>query len=244
MRDQMNISVFFVILFSVLCVFIIYLITDSRKMSIHESRARTFNFLAIGDSLTAGYYNYGRAFHPYSTLLGSLLDTINVHALIDEKGVSGELVVPTMANRLANILNTSVNYDWVIILGGTNDLAGTITAEKLFNEGLKPMYEMCLNYSKRKLKLAAMTVIQNAFYAPSHVQDQTRQQLNNLIRNYVVTSPYQDRIVLVDLDRGIPYHSMTSDEERKLVWDDGLHLTPTGYDRMAVLIFDTIKNKL
>ena len=161
----MNISVFFVILFSVFCVFIIYLITGSRKMDmgVGKSYAHTFNFLAMGDSLTAGFYNHGKSFHPYSTLLGNLLDMINVQARIDEKGVSGERVVPTMVNRLANILNTSVDYDWVIILGGTNDLAGTITAEKLFNEGLKPMYDMCLNYSKRKLKLAAMTVIQNAF---------------------------------------------------------------------------------
>lgn len=38
-----------------------------------------------------------------------------------------------------------------------------------------------------------------------------------------------------DLHAMIPYHSM-DEAERKEIWDDGLHLTPKGYERMGELI--------
>jgi lysophospholipase L1-like esterase len=65
-----------------------------------------------------------------------------------------------------------------------------------------------------------------------------------MIRDYVANINDQDQVCLVDLDKGIPYHSVSNDEERQRIWDDGLHLTPAGYDRMATLVFDAIKSKL
>ena len=43
--------------------------------------------------------------------------------VVDMAGVSGELVIPSMTQRLDKLLKeASPPYDWVIILGGTNDL--------------------------------------------------------------------------------------------------------------------------
>ena len=63
-----------------------------------------------------------------------------------------------------------------------------VPAEKIFEEGLKPMYEMCLNYSQGKTKLAVMTVIEIMFNAPTSDDDKNRQALNTMIRNYVATA--------------------------------------------------------
>ena len=45
---------------------------------------------------------------------------------------------------------------------------------------------------------------------------------------------------LIDLAIKLPYFSMDA-TERKLIWDDGIHFTPAGYDRIAEIIYDEIK---
>lgn len=208
------------------------------------SRTRPLNILAFGDSLTAGYYNYGARFHPYASHLTRLFESANIPVKITQQGVSGELVVPSMTNRLRSTLEKDTSYDWIIILGGTNDLGYGFQPERIFNEGLEKMYEMCLNYRQGNAKLAAMTVIENAIYAPTKREDQRRQKLNQMIRDYVDKVKEQNRVFLVDLDKGIPYHSLTNNEERQKIWDDSIHLTPAGYDRMATLIFEAIKDEI
>lgn len=42
-----------------------------------------------------------------------------------------------------------------------------------------------------------------------------------------------------DLKKHIPYHSL-SDGDRDEYWDDGLHLSPTGYDWMGGHIADAL----
>ncbi|CAF1195184.1 unnamed protein product [Adineta ricciae] len=214
-------------------------------MAGNQQQRTPISILAIGDSLTEGYYKYGRAFHPYAKHLTELFDHANIPVNIQQKGVSGERVVPTMINRLRRLLSNGTSYDWIIILGGTNDLADSSkNADIIFQQGLQPMYELCLNHAQKKTKLVAMTVIENTYYSPQRAEDKDRQNLNNMIRNYVANSGEKDRIILVDLDKGIPYHSVTSEKEREEIYDDVVHLTPVGYDRMATLIFDAIKDKL
>ena len=79
------------------------------------SEEQQLHILAIGDSLTDGCYNDGQSHHPYSTLLTTLLTIGNIPAIIDQRGVSGERVVPTMVNRLQHLLAKDASYDWIII---------------------------------------------------------------------------------------------------------------------------------
>jgi len=209
-----------------------------------QKQQQSLRILALGDSLTAGYYNYGRSYHPYATHLTYLFESAKISVTIDEQGVSGERVVPTMVDRLRSLLKKDTSYDWIVILGGTNDLGSGLSAQRIFKEGLEPMYDLCLNHGQRKIKLAAMTVIENTYYSPKDNEDKDRQALNTMIRDYVAKIKDQDRVCLVDLDKGISYHSASNNEERKLLWNDTIHLTPAGYDRIATSVFDAIKSKL
>lgn len=56
--------------------------------------------------------------------------------------------------------------------------------------------------------------------------------------------PIVSKIKTVDLDKNIPYHTITDANERQLIWDYRIHLKPAGYDRMVLLIFQTIKLRL
>jgi lysophospholipase L1-like esterase len=181
--------------------------------------------------------------HPYSINLAQLFASSNIPVIIDQKGVSGELVVPSMVERLKNLLKKST-YDWVIILGGTNDLGCEKSADQVFNEGLKLMYDMVLQHTNNKTKLVAMTLLERGFASPDHVHDAERQKLNKMISNYVENFPDQTRICLVDLDKLIPFHSLNDISHRNSIWGDMLHLTPDGYDQMADFIFQEIYKKL
>lgn len=209
-----------------------------------KQQQQPHNILALGDSLTAGFHKGGRAFYPYATPLNHLFESAKIPVKIDQKGRSGERVLPAMHNRLQTLLAKDTSYGWIIILAGTNDIVDNVPAAKIFQEGLQPMYDMCLNHREGKTKLAILTVIQIWFYKPGSAREKNRQLLNDMIRDYVTNSDQQDRICLVDLDNHIPYHSITDNNERKIIWDDGVHLTPAGYDRMASSVFDVMKTKL
>ncbi len=224
--------------------FLLFFLRSILLLMVEKQEKTSFRILALGDSHTAGYYKDGLAYHPYATHLTHLFGAANIPVQIDQRGVSGERVVPNMVNRLRSLLKTDASYNWIIILGGSNDLDDDVSAENIFKEGLEPMYDMCLNHTQTKIKLATMTVMENAYDLPTEDDDKDRQALNRMIRDYVAKTNEQDRICLVDLDKGIPYHTASNDIERQQIWDDSDHLTPTGYDRMAVLAFDAIKNKI
>jgi lysophospholipase L1-like esterase len=203
-------------------------------------------FLAVGDSLTAGFCSSGSSYHPYLIHLADLFSSSKIPVVIDGQGKIGERVVPTMVKRLKTLLFKDNNsfYDWVIILGGTNDSVNRTSAEMIFNQGLKLMYDMVLQQTNGKTKLAVMTVIENGYYSPEHTDDTERHILNGLIRNYVENCEDQDRICLIDLDKYIPYHSFQDINQQNAIWDDFIHLTPKGYDQMANCIFEQISNKI
>ena len=207
---------------------------------------KVIRILAIGDSLTAGYYDSGRSNHSYAIHLAELLSSSPTPVEIDEKGISGEKVVPSMARRLQRLLSKSDSspHDWIIILGGTNDLGYRGSAETVFHQGLKPMYEMVLDSSGKTCRLVVMTVIETGFALPDNRDDKPRQDLNHLIRDYSTNHTERDRIYLVDLDKDIPYHGLQGSRERALIWDDLVHLKPAGYDRMATSIFQAIQKDI
>ena len=201
--------------------------------------ATTTRLLAFGDSLTAGYHTGGWKFHPYSQRLSNLFASIGSPVQIDTQGVSGEKVVPSMVQRLAKILQQTGPdyYDCIIILGGTNDLGWGQTAEPIYNEGLKLLYDQVL---RTKARLVVMTVIENRVNRPDNEQDEPRQHLNQLIRQYATTHPEKNRIYLVDIAQEIRFHNIPDPQEGLKLWDDYIHFTPAGYDRIADLIFRSL----
>lgn len=195
--------------------------------------------LAVGDSLTAGFHHHGLSFRPYALRLTELFAQQHIPIDVNEQGRSGEQVVPAMVQRLDTLLNgkDARRYDWVLILGGTNDLAFRKSAETIFNEGLQKMYDMVLQSNDQTTRLAVITVIDNGYYTREDPRDRQRQILNELIRQYARQSEQTKRICLIDFDEEISFHRVQNIDERQVLWDDQIHLTARGYDRMAEIIF-------
>ena len=97
----------------------------------------TLRILCFGDSLTAGYTRYGLEHFPYSDYLENTLRKFlpSTKIIIDTDGLSGDCVnggrfLRRMEGKCAK---AGANpYDWVIILGGTNDLGGGDAPEDIY----------------------------------------------------------------------------------------------------------------
>lgn len=193
-----------------------------------------------------------------------------------------------MVHRLRQHLHLPQgSYDWVLILGGINDI-GHGTPPEAIMEGLSQMYRISAHHGARVL---AMTCMETRSPLTSSL-DTRRQQLNGMIRRFVLehkepgvpgsgsndpASARDDKsaavssssgadggrsgppakvlddsffsevsstlqfpyVVLLDLEKRLPYHSM-DEAERARYWDDGLHLTADGYDLMAQYVFDAL----
>jgi len=195
--------------------------------------------LAFGASLTEGYYSDGSLFHPYTIRLSQLLRSLFNTVDIDNAGVSGEAVLSTtMLPRLQRLLSSTINkYDWVLILAGTNDtMRDQQKASRVF-DGYKLLINECHKHESRVL---CMT-LPETMYPRESPYDRERQEFNRLLKEELI--PENNNIVILDIDRLLPQHSL-SPNEHKQIWDDGVHLTPQGYDRLGELIYEKLKSYL
>jgi len=195
--------------------------------------------LCFGDSLTEGYtFQASGKFHPYSIHLKKLFSDSSQDAVIDTAGVSGEEVIPSMPHRLGLILcERDKPYDWIIILGGTNDLGVGNKGEDVLS-ALIDLHDR----AKRdgKTKTIALSIPQYLQELKPLCEDyrSRKQVVNDGLKAYCESS--NESTIFVDLWNELPFGALP-DEERKLYWVDGLHMTPRGYDRMATIIFNSIK---
>ena len=199
--------------------------------------------LCFGDSLTEGYtFQESGEFHPYSIALRRhLQDHGHGSAEVDTAGVSGECVVPSMPCRLDRILNEAAQpYDWVIILGGTNDIGSGLRAEDLLPSLLGLHDRVKKNGSTRTVALALPQYLYELTPGNETYRGK-KAKVNEGLKAYSEGSG--GSTLWVDLWNGLPFGSLSL-EEKALYWVDGLHMTPRGYDRMAGLIFDCLKQHL
>ena len=96
--------------------------------------------LCFGDSLTEGYVARGTIMHPYGRSLLSSLGSLAgapYACVVEESGLSGELssaMVARLAAVLAHAKDQARPYDWVILLGGTNDLCHNVPTEQIIRQ--------------------------------------------------------------------------------------------------------------
>ena len=195
--------------------------------------------LCFGDSLTEGYtFQASGEFHPYSIKLRQLLEEHCKDAVVvDTAGVSGERVVPTMTQRLNRLLEeASQPYDWILVLGGTNDLGHGLGAGELLPH-LLGLHDRARQTGARTMALAIPQFVHEL--NPGNEDYRRRKaEVNEGMKSYSEKSDSQT--IYVDLWNGLPFGALPT-EERALYWVDGLHMTPKGYDRMAQIIFDSLK---
>ena len=204
--------------------------------------------LCFGDSLTEGYtfqkgstFQESGYFHPYSTELHKLLaehcqETVVVHSA----GVSGEVVVPSMSERMDKLLKeASQPYDWVIILGGTNDFAMGCRPEDLLPH-LLALHDRAKETGSRTLALAIPQHI-NELNPGNEKFRSEKAMVNDGLKVY--SEQTDSKTYFVDLWNDLPFGTL-SDEERVLYWVDDVHMTEQGYDKMAHVIFVCLKQHI
>ncbi|CEJ55729.1 hypothetical protein PMG11_01967 [Penicillium brasilianum] len=186
------------------------------------------SILCFGDSLTAGWYKYGLEYHPYAKKLHECLQAAfpTTDIMIEVDGVPGDLVTSPPGSFLSRIQGrcATKKYDWVIVLGGTNDLGYGNGPDKIYS-ALQESWNVVLATGG---KVLALTVPECA--AESAILDQRRAQLNSAILAHQA-----ERFYAFDLKSQIPYRAATQ-TFRDEIFDDGLHLTPAGYDLMGSLV--------
>ena len=210
------------------------------------------SILCFGDSLTSGYYNHGHNFHPYSQRLGQLLNSEGrIKYYVKTSGKVREMAHGSMARRLPEVLGNSSRFDWVIILGGTNDVAHvknfgdddsfmsqliSIWKPRIVRD-IEVLHEIAHRYGARTVLL---TIPETAYEAWPNYKTLwvMRNRLNEDLRDYARRS--HGSVVLCDLANQLPRHSLSL-QAQSILWNDHLHLTPYGYDRMAEIVYQCLK---
>lgn len=210
------------------------------------------SILCFGDSLTSGFYNHGHNFHPYSQRLSQLLNSEGrIKYYVKTSGKVREMAHGSMARRLPEVLGNSSRFDWVIILGGTNDVAHvknfgdddsfmnqliSIWKPRIVRD-IEVLHEIAHRYGARTVLL---TIPETAYEAWPNYKTLwvMRNRLNEDLRDYARRS--QGSVVLCDLANQLPRHSLSL-QAQSILWNDHLHLTPYGYDKMAEIVYQCLK---
>jgi len=196
--------------------------------------------IAFGDSLTEGYLNGGRKFYPYSTKLEEKLNSYFNWTRFEvlNEGISGECAFTEMVTRLPKVLDRiGDRADLVIILGGTNDYNKLDCINRI-----NVAHEVITLHKivhKRGLRSVLVTIPECSKF--NKKCDENRVRVNDKLRSYA--SKHKKNTLLCDLGKFMPLRNMSS-FDRKIYWDDKVHPSKVGYDKIAALLFHTIRQWL
>jgi len=151
--------------------------------------------------------------------------------------------IPTMCTKLANnfafFSTAKFKYSWVIILAGTNDIAHNSQTRyrKAWDTAVERIINLHITSHRYGAKTVAVTIPEmdceesrRPDCLHTHLE---RKYINEKLRYYARSNEFT---ILCDLAVKFPRYSLTSDE-RKLMWEVGLHMKPAGYERMAEIIY-------
>ncbi len=199
---------------------------------------RTIIFVAIGNSLTVGSIPLRLVNQPYSRFLKEIADDFlkpmgkndSVEIRIMNRGVDGDLTSGMLLRFRQDVID--LNPDYVIILGGTNDIGWDLPVKEIFSN-LKKMFEMAMDNGIEPIGCTVPSILRwNEGIPP-------RLELNQLLEGFCS----EKGILCVDL------FTKTCDPGtgrlRSDYSSDGLHFNTLGYKKIAETIFDeSIKNLL
>jgi lysophospholipase L1-like esterase len=176
--------------------------------------------IAFGDSLTVGYLSPFEA-APYAEFLQPLLDP---RTEIYVAGVSGETTEEMLRRFDRQVIKNRPDY--VILLGGTNDLGWGVSIDQIV-ANLTRMYQAAQKADIIPVACAIPSLLgADAFIPP-------RLELNRRIQE----TAKKLKIPFADL------FSPTADSFGRLRQEysqDGLHLTPAGYQKIAQILFESV----
>ena len=188
--------------------------------------------LAFGDSLTAGYHRMGTAFAPWA---GLLCELVHAHRC-DHIGLSGWTtvqmvdsldhhtvtdVVPRQWPGLQRQLD-SAQYDVVLILAGTNDLADRVPTSTLL-DNLASLHARAHAAGARTV---AMTIPESKAAKVVDWLAAGWHDANAAIRSWALAQP-PERVHFVDAATLVPFREGGTPR----LWEmDGLHMSKEGYE--------------
>ncbi|KAK6840663.1 SGNH hydrolase-type esterase domain-containing protein [Apiospora arundinis] len=183
--------------------------------------------LCLGDSLTAGYPDD----HPYAHKLKEVLEATDPRLAVETAvdGRPGDQVADGTFRRRMQMRWAEDEYDWTIVLGGTNDLAWNVPGRKVL-EALQNCWDIPLSKGGKVLALT----IPDCEHQGASIGDR-RTSVNRAIKTHK-----QRNFYTYDLFEALPFHNMDPDE-RYTVWNfDGLHLDAAGYDLMGQKVAEAL----
>lgn len=194
------------------------------------------SIVCFGDSLTAGYQSPTwdvpyTIETPYGTFLQ---ERLGEQATVVISGVCGEVTHDMMLRFPHDVVSHTPDY--VVILGGTNDLGCHLAPPDIFNN-LLHMYEQALAAGIRPVALTVPSIRMEVNPADRYWLNEfvvQRQHLNQLIRHYCA----KQAVACVDL-----FEATVEPNTLLLAGpysNDGLHLTTEGYRKMADLIYEQV----
>lgn len=186
------------------------------------------NILAIGDSLTKGYYAQGESYAPYTDTMNEIFDSSPMQIDIVNRGVDS-LPIEIIHCNLEYAYEQD-DYDLTIFLGGTNDLGYGFQEEEIINN-LGVSYANILNSGSF---LVGMTIPDLETINPQ--VDPKRASVNQWIRDYFKRADPKQAL-LFDLQ-----DLVKNDWDKELFWDhDNVHFSPAGYAKIGEELVETFK---
>ncbi|KAJ7383660.1 hypothetical protein OS493_026846 [Desmophyllum pertusum] len=221
------------------------------KFALKPARTeRVIRILCFGDSLTAGTSDTNKD-HPYSTKLQEYFDVhdqtvqgASVRPIFEvhNAGMPGERAKDEMLPRLNQILRgTRLQYNWVIILGGSNDmrkyyenisLQFDIDDSRSIFHALVELHNMTHAFGARSVAVSIPDRECEGSGTCSNLK-KTHQKINELLRDF--TSHTKEKVILADLASDV---TLPRDQN---LWDGPVHFTKQGYDRMADIVYNSMK---
>ncbi len=197
-------------------------------------------FVALGDSLTVGFqsFNPDGSFledAPYTHFLEQIIaDARKQFKSIPEvrflnRGINGDLTEGMLRRFERDV--TAVKTNYVIILGGSNDLGWDLPLEKVFYN-LRQIYATSTEHGIRPIACTVPSILGFDSLIPQ------RLKLNELIKRHCS----EQEILCADT-----FQATVDPQTKRLLEvysNDGLHLSTAGYKKLAETVFQEAVKKI
>ena len=205
--------------------------------------------LCFGDSLTAGTSDADNN-HPYSSKLQKYFESHDKTVLgasirpifeVRNAGIPGERAKDQMLPRLNEILQgTRVKYNWIIILGGTNDMRKYRKNINMFDiEDARSIFHALIKLHNISHTFGARTVAVSIPDIECEMSEtcsnlkEMHAKINELLRDYTFRN--REKVILADFASEV---FLPRDQR---LWGGPTHFTAEGYDKMADIIYNSMK---
>lgn len=195
---------------------------------------KTLVFVALGDSLTVGFQTptvdepwpmVVPYTHFLEHMIGDMLrrsGTTSLNVQIHNRGINGDLTSGMLFRFRRDVVD--LRPDYVIILGGSNDIGWGLSPKVIFNN-LMGMYTTVRANDVEPIACTIPSILGFDLYI------KPRLELNSLIQKHCL----ERGINCVDL-----FNSTSDPQTKRLLEEysnDGLHLNTRGYETMAETVF-------